>query len=147
MSRKMFEIDAKTSDMIYKLGLMGKTNQEISEFFGIAESTFYKHLLKNPSVSEALKRARAGSDSDVVAALYQRATGFTRTMPDGLKQYFPPDVTAAIFWLKNRQPEAWRDVRKNEVTGKEGSPLLPPIINFVSDEEGGKGNGCETSES
>ena len=21
----------------------------------------------------------------------------------------PPDVTAAIFWLKNRRPEKWRD--------------------------------------
>jgi hypothetical protein len=24
-------------------------------------------------------------------------------------QHVPPDVTACIFWLKNRDPEHWRD--------------------------------------
>lgn len=24
-------------------------------------------------------------------------------------EHYPPDTTAAIFWLKNRQPEKWRD--------------------------------------
>lgn len=26
-------------------------------------------------------------------------------------QHYPPNVTACIFWLKNRDPESWRDVR------------------------------------
>ena len=31
----------------------------------------------------------------------------------------PPDVTAGIFWLKNRDPENWRDVQNvNHVLGK-----------------------------
>ena len=30
-----------------------------------------------------------------------------------------PDVTAGIFWLKNRDPENWRDVQNvNHVLGK-----------------------------
>ena len=24
-------------------------------------------------------------------------------------KHYPPDSTAAIFWLKNRQPKVWRD--------------------------------------
>jgi hypothetical protein len=24
-------------------------------------------------------------------------------------EHYPPDTTACIFWLKNRQPEIWRD--------------------------------------
>ena len=24
-------------------------------------------------------------------------------------KHYPPDPTAAIFWLKNRQPDTWRD--------------------------------------
>ncbi len=28
--------------------------------------------------------------------------------------YVPPDTTAAIFWLKNRKPEEWRDKRHVE---------------------------------
>jgi hypothetical protein len=31
----------------------------------------------------------------------------------------PPDVTACIFWLKNRDPEHWRDVQNvTHVLGK-----------------------------
>ena len=26
-------------------------------------------------------------------------------------EHVPPDVTACIFWLKNRDPEHWRDVQ------------------------------------
>jgi hypothetical protein len=29
-----------------------------------------------------------------------------------------PDVTALIFWLKNRQPARWRDVKQAEVKGQ-----------------------------
>jgi hypothetical protein len=48
----------------------------------------------------------------------------------------PPDVTAAIFWLKNRDPQHWRDSQQMEhVLGKyiisdrpmsvEEGPILP----------------------
>ena len=40
-------------------------------------------------------------------------------MPAGAKkpvyapyvEHMPPDVTACIFWMKNRMPERWRDVQ------------------------------------
>ena len=31
-------------------------------------------------------------------------------------RYFPPDVTACIFWLKNRLPNEWRDRREEHHT-------------------------------
>lgn len=34
-----------------------------------------------------------------------------------------PDTTAAIFWLKNRKPNEWRDKRETEITGKDGENL------------------------
>lgn len=30
-------------------------------------------------------------------------------------EHVPPDTTACIFWLKNRKPEAWRDVKDHNV--------------------------------
>ncbi|MGE5483158.1 MAG: hypothetical protein ACM3VX_09720, partial [Bacteroidota bacterium] len=39
------------------------------------------------------------------------------------KKHVPPDVTACIFWLKNREPERWRDVVRSEVTGRGGGPI------------------------
>ena len=26
-------------------------------------------------------------------------------------EHYPPDTTAAIFWLKNRRPDRWRDTQ------------------------------------
>jgi hypothetical protein len=44
------------------------------------------------------------------------------------REHVPPDVTAAIFWLKNRQPEKWRDKSETEVFGKGGGPIeVSPI--------------------
>ncbi|MFZ2079390.1 MAG: hypothetical protein WAV38_22625, partial [Xanthobacteraceae bacterium] len=31
------------------------------------------------------------------------------------RQYYPPDVTAGIYFTKNRMPEKWRDVQRHEV--------------------------------
>jgi hypothetical protein len=68
----------------------------------------------------------------VERSLYQRANGYNYEavkvfMPAGSKQpvvvhyteHCPPDVTAAFIWLKNRDPDRWRDVQNVEhVLGK-----------------------------
>ena len=33
-----------------------------------------------------------------------------------LPEHVPPDTTAAIFWLKNRQPAHWRDAWQIEAS-------------------------------
>ena len=33
-------------------------------------------------------------------------------------EHYPPDTTACIFWLKNRQKAAWRDRQEVEHSGK-----------------------------
>ncbi|PVE23654.1 hypothetical protein DC522_14480 [Microvirga sp. KLBC 81] len=38
--------------------------------------------------------------------------------------YYPPDTTACIFWLKNRQPGKWRDKRVEEHELPEGSSFV-----------------------
>jgi hypothetical protein len=32
-----------------------------------------------------------------------------------VRKYYPPDVRACIFFLKNRQSDRWRDVQRHEV--------------------------------
>jgi hypothetical protein len=59
-------------------------------------------------------------------------------MPAGAKkpvyakyqEHVPPDVTAQIFWLKNRRRDEWRDKQEHEHTGKDGAALVP-IINLT----------------
>jgi hypothetical protein len=31
-----------------------------------------------------------------------------------VRKYYPPDVTAAIYFTKNRMSEKWRDVQRHE---------------------------------
>ena len=38
-------------------------------------------------------------------------------------EHYAPDTTAAIFWLKNRQPKKWRDKQEVEHTGPNGGAL------------------------
>jgi hypothetical protein len=60
----------------------------------------------------------------VERSLYERANGYNYEavkifMPAGSKQpvvvhyieHLPPDPTSAMFWLKNRDPDNWRDVQ------------------------------------
>ena len=44
------------------------------------------------------------------------------------QRYYPPDPVSGIFWLKNRQPDKWRD--RKEVTGADGGPVQFNIIDY-----------------
>ena len=73
-------------------------------------------------------RAEVGrvSDSRVEKSLYQRANGYShpavkvfmtrdgKTVEHKYIEHYPPDVTACLFWLKNRRPDRWRDVHNIE---------------------------------
>ena len=48
-------------------------------------------------------------------------------------KHYPPDTTAGIFWLKNRQRDKWRDKQEHGIEG--GLTLNHKHITEVSDEE------------
>jgi hypothetical protein len=85
-----------------------------------------------PEFSEAIRVGKDAANKRVERSLYQRANGYNYDavkvfMPAGAKQpvvvhyleHVPADVGAAFIWLKNRDPEHWRDVQNVEhVMGK-----------------------------
>jgi len=79
---------------------LGATECQLAAMLGIAVSTLSDWKTSNVDFSEALKEGKAIADAEVAGSLYRRAVGFTG--PDGV--YQPPNVTAQIFWLKNRLP-------------------------------------------
>jgi hypothetical protein len=107
-------------DQVEKLCKLGATDKEIADFFDVTESTLNEWKKAYQEFSVSLKAGKLIADAMVAEKLFQRATGFTHPeidikMYEGkiiktpiIKQY-PPDSTAAIFWLKNRKPEQWRD--------------------------------------
>ena len=53
-----------------------------------------------------------------VAVIYDEGRGVPQNYRDGkitehrYIEHYPPDTTAALFWLKNRRPDRWRDVQR-----------------------------------
>lgn len=110
------------------LCLNGATDRELAEFFKVSESTLNLWKLLHSAFSEALKMGKERADDRVVNSLYRRALGYSH---DGVHvsnfqgevtltpivEHYPPDTVAAIFWLKNRRPAEWRDVKAVEHSG------------------------------
>jgi hypothetical protein len=131
-------------DQAQKLSLLGATDIELADFFGINVSTLNRWKITYPEFCAAIKDAKAVADAKVVRSLFQRATGFEHDAvkvgfdKSGNAQYAPyrefivPDTAACIFWLKNRDKENWRDKIDQELTGKDGGPIQASItVEFV----------------
>lgn len=124
-------------DEIQGWAMSGLTDEQIADNLGIAASTIYEYKKKYPEFSEALKKGKDIADAQVVNALFKTATGFTyyediATATGDVVQaqrYAKPNTTAQIFWLKNRQPDRWRD--KTEVK----ADITIPTINITGFDE------------
>ena len=104
-------------DQAIKLCNMGATDAEMAEFFDVSTATFYTWMKVHPEFLEAIQVSKDAHDNRVERSLYQKAIGYERTVqratPSGnvvtLKEFFPPDTASAIFWLKNRRSQKWKD--------------------------------------
>lgn len=130
------------AEQALKLCLLGATDKEIAEFFSVSEQTLNSWKKKFPQFLESLKKGKAVADANVASRLYSRAIGYDAKatkfatnearITDKVEyiEHYPPDTTAAIFWLKNRQPAKWRDKKEVENLVKLGDEL-----ESMSDEE------------
>jgi len=128
-------------EQVYKLCLLGATNKEIADFFKVEVSTIHYWLTHEPSFSSSVTRGREVADSNVAKSLYQRAIGYTHkemitasyqgqiTDTKEVIKHYPPDTPAATLWLKNRQPQKWRDAKQVDATLFRGDVAnLPPEV-------------------
>lgn len=83
----------------------GLTDEQIAHNMGIVTSTFYEWKKKYPKFSEVLKKNKEVVDLEVENAL--------------LKSALSGNITAQIFWLKNRRKQQWRDKVEVETNGEE----------------------------
>lgn len=125
-----------------KLCLLGYTDAELADFFEVSETTINNWKHEFPGFLESIKKGKSFADADIVDNLYNRALGYTtkekreEKTADGFKEveaekHVPGDVTAMIFWLKNRQPKLWRDKQEVEQSGDLG--LTVNIKRFTPD--------------
>lgn len=83
----------------------GLTNEQIAENLHISVSSLCKWKKQYSELNTALKVGKDVADRQVENALFNSAIGFT----DKEGTYHAPNITAIIYWLKNRKPLQWRD--------------------------------------
>ena len=108
------------SQIAFQLCLLGATDEEMSIAFGVSEVTINNWKKKHKEFSLALHEAKNLADSRVVERLYQRAMGYEHEeekifchegeiiRADTIKHY-PPEFRSMSFWLRNRQPDKFRE--------------------------------------
>lgn len=108
----------------------GLTEEQIANNMGIAHRTLSVWKNEHPPIMQALQRGKEVVDIEVENALFKNAIGYEYEEEktyiqevDGkitkrkeiTKKIMPPNVTAQIFWLKNRKTYEWRDKRVSVV--------------------------------
>lgn len=114
------DFNQKIAHIICELAKEGKTEAEIAATVGIHVNTLYLWKTKHKEFMWALKDSKHTADELVEASLFRKACGYSH---DAVKhvvingsieeidyvEHYPPSDVAAIFWLKNRKPDQWRE--------------------------------------
>lgn len=117
-----------------KLCALGATDADLASFFEVSGATITTWKDVHPEFLASIKDAKAIADERVERRLYERAMGYEHDEVDirvvdhaivqtPIRKVYAPDTTAAIFWLKNRQSEKWRDLKAIELGNKDGKPF------------------------
>lgn len=143
MSSKKVGRRGKYEDWLTEDGLLkvqgwardGLSNEQIAHNIGINKDTLYEWQKRFSDFSDALKKGKEVVDREVENALLKRAMGYEydevtqepvtdkdtgiteMRVTKRVTKQIVPDVTAQIFWLKNRKPEEFRDKRDVELSG------------------------------
>ena len=98
MGKSKFEEIKEKFPLIEGWAKEGLTDEQISRNLGISKVTFYKYKASCSELNELLKKSKEVVDYEVENALYKSAIG--------------GNVSAMIFWLKNRRPDKWKDKKE-----------------------------------
>ena len=152
---------ARTPTLARALANLGMIEDEIAKYLDVAQNQIVRWRLKYPDFAEALKGGKAPVDDSVEKSLLQRALGYeyeevkvigepdkdgkmTQTRVEKTKRHVSPDVTACIFWLKNRRRSEWNGAANVEFPeGLQVQFIMPPTAaaTAIAKPRGEIGNG------
>ncbi len=125
----------------------GLTDSEIALKMGIGVSTLNNYKKQYSKINEALKNGGEYVDTKIENALIKRAIGYEYTeqvmervlnketgeyefvLTKEMKKEVKPDISAQVFWLKNRRPDIWKDKQDLSVESNSSD------VSNLSDEE------------
>lgn len=130
-------------DIARGMALLGATDKQIREQLGISQKQFSEWKRRRPELAQALADGRDIADAKVAESLYHRALGYfhpetkivvVKGKPQRITitKHHPPDTQAASLWLRNRQPDKWRDSK--EISGK---LTLDTVLQELEEGDGG----------
>jgi transposase-like protein len=113
----------------------GLSDEQIAQNMEISTSTFYEWKKKFSEFSEALKKGKEVIDRMVENSLLKAALGYeyeeevidNKGNKHTVRKYEKPNVTALIFWLKNRKPEQWRDKQEHKIEGTQQVVIIDDV--------------------
>lgn len=122
-----------------KLCLLGYTDAELADFFGVNTDTVNEWKVVHPEFSVSLSRGKEIADADISEALYHRAKGYSHKDVDirvvngaivqtELVKEYPPDTAAASLWLRNRQGRRWKDKTEVDHSGSLTIDKMPDDV-------------------
>lgn len=82
-----------------------------------------EHYLKQQIAVNQFKLDHPEATIEEIRLVEMGVSKFKSILVEEKTKEVPPDVTAQIFWLKNRKPNEWREKQQNEITGAGGGPL------------------------
>ena len=98
--RKRIKFNDDELKEVSRMAGIGISESKIAEAFGISLATIARRKRDSKKFDTALKRGKTKAIDDVASALFDSATG--RAGKD-------PNVTAQVFFLKNRDYDNWKD--------------------------------------
>lgn len=127
------------AELAKKFCLLGADDKELARMFGVVESTINLWKLNHPEFSESMREGKEIADAKIAESLYHRAKGYKHDdvhisnyqgmiTVTPLVKHYPPDTAAASLWLRNRQPDKWRD----KVDVNHGLQPNNPLADLVS---------------
>ena len=135
----------------------GMTDKAIAEALGISQDTFYEYIKRYPEFSEGIRAGRRPHDIDVENSLLMSAKGYfkdivkqekfkdnkgeTHVKEVVEKRWYPPSFNAAVFWLKNRLPDLWREKQTDNLNDAD-----LPVLNIEEIGQDQRPDGSEIDE-
>ena len=103
-----------------KMCELGATDEDLAEAFGVSDRTIQSWQVTHEDFSAAVAVGKSAADNLVERRFYNRAVGYSydtvkvfqhhgEPVVVPYREHVPPDTAAAIFWLKNRRRDRWRD--------------------------------------
>ena len=106
----------------------GYTEEDIAKELGVSYSGFLNYKKQHIELTGVLTENKKIADNAVRAALFKRATGYSYTKEKKTRNEegrlvvteketveVAADVSAAKFWLTNREPENWKDRQTKDI--------------------------------